>query len=273
MKKKFLLVLMMLCFCLICTDMAVAGVSIAIEKTTNQLYFYNNEMLTNTFPVATGRSQVYTPEGSFTIVTKVIDPYYGKTNIPGGSPYNPLGYRWLGLSEGQGYIYGIHGTNDPSSIGTYASAGCVRMYNEDVNWLYNNTPIGTPVLIAQTIEHPIQKPVVFKLGTKEVTIEKPIGACTNGTPLLPLKPIFEQLGYSISWDNTNNTVTAIRKKEQIVIDCINGKVVTKEQTFNCPDLLLAKDSAYGPLYVFKQAIPWLELDWNPETRQVTGYIK
>jgi lipoprotein-anchoring transpeptidase ErfK/SrfK len=62
------------------------------------------------------------------------------------SPGGPFGARWLGLSV-PGGLYGIHGTNMPNSIGTYASHGCVRMFNEDVINLYNQVSIGTPVRI------------------------------------------------------------------------------------------------------------------------------
>jgi len=50
----------------------------------------------------------------------------------------------MGLSQPH---YGIHGTNNPASIGTAASNGCIRMYNEDVNELFNLVSVGTPVTI------------------------------------------------------------------------------------------------------------------------------
>jgi lipoprotein-anchoring transpeptidase ErfK/SrfK len=63
--------------------------------------------------------------------------------IPGGSPANPMGAAALTLS---GDKYAIHGTNRPASIGTYASAGCIRMMNEDVLDLFARVSLGTPVL-------------------------------------------------------------------------------------------------------------------------------
>jgi len=73
-----------------------------------------------------------TPRGTFTIINKQVNP--------GG----PFGTRWMGLSQPH---YGIHGTNNPASIGTAASNGCIRMYNEDVNELFNLVSVGTPVTI------------------------------------------------------------------------------------------------------------------------------
>src|SRR5215217_6840583 len=64
--------------------------------------------------------------------------------IPGGSPRNPMGAAALTLA---GDRYAIHGTNRPSSIGTFASAGCVRMLNEDVLELFDKVSIGTPVVV------------------------------------------------------------------------------------------------------------------------------
>ena len=63
--------------------------------------------------------------------------------IPPG-PHNPLGPRAMLLS---GTEYAIHGTNRRDSIGTRASYGCIRMYNEDVVELFERVSIGTPVVV------------------------------------------------------------------------------------------------------------------------------
>ncbi|WP_406600741.1 L,D-transpeptidase [Microvirga rosea] len=64
--------------------------------------------------------------------------------IPGGSPSNPMGARALTLDRDE---YAIHGTNRPSSIGTYASYGCIRMLNEDIVDLYEHVSVGTRVIV------------------------------------------------------------------------------------------------------------------------------
>ena len=66
--------------------------------------------------------------------------------IPGGSPGNPMGPRAMTLSGGE---YAIHGTNKPSSIGTFASYGCIRMYNHDIVDLFDRVSVGTPVVVAR----------------------------------------------------------------------------------------------------------------------------
>jgi lipoprotein-anchoring transpeptidase ErfK/SrfK len=61
-----------------------------------------------------------------------------------GGPGNPLGSRALYLGSS---LYRIHGTNEPETIGTNVSSGCIRMLNEDVMDLYNRVPVGTKVIV------------------------------------------------------------------------------------------------------------------------------
>ncbi|MFN4140303.1 L,D-transpeptidase [Aestuariivirga sp.] len=77
-------------------------------------------------------------------------PKYAKwrNGMPGGIPENPLGVRALYLFDNGGdTMYRIHGTNAPSSIGTAASSGCIRMLNKEVVELFDNTPLGTKVIV------------------------------------------------------------------------------------------------------------------------------
>jgi lipoprotein-anchoring transpeptidase ErfK/SrfK len=64
--------------------------------------------------------------------------------IPGGVPSNPMGAAAMTLSVDQ---YAIHGTNVPSSIGTFASFGCIRMHNRDVLDLFKRVRVGTKVVV------------------------------------------------------------------------------------------------------------------------------
>lgn len=86
------------------------------------------------FRVAVGAPDNPTPLGEFVVQEKRIN--WGRG----------FGTRWLGLSVPWGQ-YGIHGTNKPYSIGRYASHGCVRMFNRDVEALYALVPKGTKVVI------------------------------------------------------------------------------------------------------------------------------
>jgi lipoprotein-anchoring transpeptidase ErfK/SrfK len=61
-----------------------------------------------------------------------------------GGPENPLGARAMYLGS---TLYRIHGSNEPWTIGTQVSSGCIRMRNEDVIDLYNRVKVGTRVLV------------------------------------------------------------------------------------------------------------------------------
>jgi lipoprotein-anchoring transpeptidase ErfK/SrfK len=114
------------------TLMTRATYKITINVAARTLTLYKDGTVFKTYPVAVGKPSTPTPKGTFTIVNKAYKP--------GG----PFGERWLGLSKPH---YGIHGTNDPSSIGKAVSNGCIRMQNPAVIEVYNLVPIGTVVTI------------------------------------------------------------------------------------------------------------------------------
>jgi hypothetical protein len=95
------------------------------------------------YTVAVGKPSTPSPEGTFTIERRVANPTYhhdGKTVLPG--PGNPVGTRWMGLSKSG---YGIHGTNEPRSIGKAASHGCIRMAKADLEEFYQLVAVGDTV--------------------------------------------------------------------------------------------------------------------------------
>jgi hypothetical protein len=105
------------------------------------------------FPVALGQPAYPTPDGHFTIISKVENPTWvpppdapwaqGAVPIPPG-PGNPLGTRWMGLSAPG---VGIHGTDDPGSIGYSVSHGCIRMQVPDAERLFTMVSLGMGVYI------------------------------------------------------------------------------------------------------------------------------
>ena len=102
----------------------------------------NNEVV-EVFTVAVGAPNSPSPTGTFTIVNRVANPTYyhpGKVIAPG--PQNPIGTRWIGLNQ-KGY--GIHGTDQPSSIGYAKSHGCIRLRNADVERLFERVRTGDVV--------------------------------------------------------------------------------------------------------------------------------
>lgn len=98
-----------------------------------------------TFQVAVGTDVTPSPTGEFKVVNRVQNPtYYHPGNVIPAGKNNPLGTRWLGLSE-KGY--GIHGTNAPKSIGRAASHGCIRLRNRDMEKLFTLVKVGDTVKI------------------------------------------------------------------------------------------------------------------------------
>ena len=114
-----------------------------VNTYSNYAYYYQNGKLVNYFRCASGKSTSPTPTGNFRITNKIVNPYYSKKDIAGGSSKNPLGCRWLGL----GGAYGLHGTNNEYSIGRDVSDGCIRFHKSDIIWIFDNVDIGTHVLI------------------------------------------------------------------------------------------------------------------------------
>lgn len=125
-----------------------------VNKSTNELAYILDGEIKQIYDVATGAINHMTPEGEHNIIVKAVNPYYRKLNISGGDKENPLGTRWIGFDaeETDGRIYGIHGTNNPQSIGKYITSGCVRMKNEDVEILFDEILLGTKIFITSGIE-------------------------------------------------------------------------------------------------------------------------
>jgi len=105
---------------------------IIVDLSDRRLYLLDGDVVTRAFPVGIGRMVTRTPTGEFRIINKQPNP--------GG----PFGAFWMGLSKPH---YGIHGTNNPSSIGHLVSHGCIRMYNQDVAELSTLVSVGTRVTI------------------------------------------------------------------------------------------------------------------------------
>lgn len=125
---------------------------IEISRGERWLKVFYAGRLAKKYPICSGAGN-NTPVGEFHIQNKAVWPswraYWGEL-IPGGSRRNPLGARWLGTTargRATGWAIGIHGTNQPSSIGRRISGGCIRTYNHYAIELYETIPIGTPVSI------------------------------------------------------------------------------------------------------------------------------
>jgi L,D-transpeptidase catalytic domain len=116
---------------------------IVVSLEDRKLALVEDGQVKRVYSVAVGKPSTPSPTGAFTIERRVANPTYhhdGKTVLPG--PGNPVGTRWMGLSK---HGYGIHGTNEPKSIGKAASHGCIRMAKADLEDLYELVGVGDTV--------------------------------------------------------------------------------------------------------------------------------
>jgi lipoprotein-anchoring transpeptidase ErfK/SrfK len=144
---------------------------VVVSIPDRKLAVLENGEVIRTFPVAVGASVSPSPAGDFQIVNRVAHPtyYHPGTVIPPGAD-NPIGPRWLGLNR-KGF--GIHGTNEPQSIGKAASHGCIRLRNRDVEQFFTMVRVGDTVhiraerdeQIAQIFGGPVVTSIVAEVQT------------------------------------------------------------------------------------------------------------
>ena len=129
--------------------------SIIVSKNNNVLDLMLNEQLFKRYPVGTGKFGK-TPAVDFFIYDKIIEPPWTRPAdnrlIEYGDPENVLGTRWMALRSAENTSlkgFGIHGTWERDSIGAQSSAGCIRMFNEDVEELFDLVPRKSNVRIVE----------------------------------------------------------------------------------------------------------------------------
>ena len=149
-------------------------VQLVIEAVQRRIYVFADGRVYRWWPVAVGTPATPTPIGQWTIRAKAVW---------GGA----FGARWMQLSIPWG-TYGIHGTNDPGSIGSRASHGCVRMWNRDVVELYRLVQVGTPV--------DIRGWPVARFGE----VRRVIVPTLLGSDVLQLQERLRALGYDVPAD-------------------------------------------------------------------------
>ena len=148
-------------------------ISIIVDMDRLTLTLFNSGEPFRRYQVAMGKYETPTPVGNWEIISK------------NSNPPAMLGTRWLGLNIPYGQ-YGIHGTNAPHSIGSFASHGCIRMHNANVEEIYPFVTVGTPVTIVGTpFGAPGTPPAVLKFGDK-------------GPDVLEVQRALKRLGY-LEW--------------------------------------------------------------------------
>lgn len=263
-RVRFALILSALCFTflLLFQQPVFADSKILINKGTNQLAFFENGYLLDVFPVATGRLPQFTPEGNWQVIVKLVYPAWrhpkGGPVIPGGVPENPLGPRWLGLNAlgTGGSSYGVHGNNNPPSIGTYASSGCVRMYNEDILWLYERVPVGTEVEIINSGEDlsAWKKFARVTVNGVEPEFAPHLGPAQAGeATYLPVRPTAAALGYRLIWDDSSNTLLLSNIDREVLLKLGNNMVTVNNNIITAEEApFLLGNITFAPDYYFQR---------------------
>jgi lipoprotein-anchoring transpeptidase ErfK/SrfK len=126
---------------------------LTLDRSNFTLKLWKHLELAKSYTVAVGMEGLETPEGLYHIEAMEENPVWhvpesdwagslaGETIPPG--PENPIKARWMAIFEGAG----IHGTEETESLGSAASHGCVRMAIPDVEELYDQVEVGTPIFI------------------------------------------------------------------------------------------------------------------------------
>ena len=165
---------------------------IVVNLPERGFYVFREDEQPGFFPIAIGEpGRFQTPTGNYSIVEKVVDPQWiapewaglGEDNVIPAGPDNPLGDRWIGLTSSG---LGMHSTNNPSSIGSATSHGCMRMYPEIARAVFERVKVGWPV----RIEYETSRVTLEKDGIYAVCFPDPYSAVDRETQL---KEKFQEL--------------------------------------------------------------------------------
>lgn len=196
--------------------------TIVINLAEMRLYYYQkygNKFYV--FPIGIGKEDWETPIGETSIVEKIKDPKWVVPDsiykfrksigdkiqrvVPAG-PDNPLGRYKLRLANP---AFLIHGTNLPDMVGRRGTAGCIRLYEKDIEQLYN----------------------LAEVGTRVITINKPYKAGWSGKKLYleAHMPLFEQrLEMGDNLKQVFDIITAANKNRGTIIDWVKVAKIARE---------------------------------------------
>lgn len=233
--------------------------AVVINLPSRTLELYSGNTLVKTYPVAIGKFSTPTPQGTFFIASKEIDPAWyppkgGK--IVQSGPDNPLGYRWMEFFP----LYGIHGTNAPWAIGEVVSNGCVRMQEEDVEELFEIIPYGTPVYV--TYER-----IKVRVDEQAVSIGIYPDVYDHGGISV------EEVKQKLAAHNLQGLVTDAYIKELIREEADQQVIIAQFSRLKVNDKMLAEhaiiqgDTNYIPVWAIAK-IAKMNVIWNEQTGTV-----
>ncbi|MBF2051037.1 MAG: L,D-transpeptidase [Leptolyngbya sp. IPPAS B-1204] len=123
---------------------------LVVDLSERQVSLYQDGRLQVSYAIAVGREGWETPAGEFRVINMQENPAWqnpitGETFAEGID--NPLGSRWIGFWTDGTHQIGFHGTRQEEFIGQAVSHGCIRMREADIQSLYTQVAIGTPVIV------------------------------------------------------------------------------------------------------------------------------
>ncbi len=169
---------------------------IVIDADNQSLTLYENGQCVKRYAVAVGTRETPSPLGVWTVVDM-------RKNWGSG-----FGTRWMGLNCPWGR-FGIHGTNKPGSIGSFASHGCIRMLNRDVEDLYKRVSPGTKVIIERAAYGDMAGPV------------RTLTPGDRGADVRQVQLRLNQQGFDVGWpdgvygETTKRALLAFKKARKL----------------------------------------------------------
>lgn len=207
---------------------------IFINKGTFTLTLLQENQIAVVYPVAIGRGVPgwpQTPEGNFVIENKNTLTCWKKCS--------PYGTRFMGLYPSG---VGIHGTNQPEKIGTHASHGCIRMFNENVEELFEKVPVGTTV----TIFNNKRVTLTVVLDSQRMTLSC-LPLTLHGATFCQVKPLVAFLGGSyVLGEDMRSLVASAKEGAQYTF--FTGKPYLEDASGEHIPLTLAPLYRQGDLY-------------------------
>jgi L,D-transpeptidase ErfK/SrfK len=129
---------------------ALMTAKVVVDLSEAKVYLYWVDRVIKTYPVAVGQPGWETPVGKFKVEKKLQNPVWQQPitgELIKTGPENPLGKRWIGFWSDEQHHIGFHGTNKENLVGQPVSHGCLRMRNTDIEALYEQVVIGTPIVV------------------------------------------------------------------------------------------------------------------------------
>jgi L,D-transpeptidase ErfK/SrfK len=179
-------------------------------------YFPKNQNIVVTFPVGVGYQGWNTPRVSGSVVRKQADPVWRPTpairaesaaegrilprEVPPG-PENPLGQYALYLTVPSVLL---HGTLRPETVGRRSSHGCIRLFDPDIEYLFNNVPVGTPIQMIY-----VQDKIGRLNGKLYLESEVPFPEFNDSSNLEQrIATAAQRRGHAVDWDKADNVASA-----------------------------------------------------------------